>query len=102
MRNAQKNTHLGLSFEFGVKMTPEQFAYWLQGFSEINGQAPTVEQWQVIQDHLKLVFEKMTPERQLIGTNFKPYEFPHPLDLDAFRRMNPHLTPSEGPLTITC
>lgn len=44
-------------------MTAEQFAYWLQGYSEIAGEAPTAEQWQVIQDHLKLVFEKVTPAR---------------------------------------
>jgi hypothetical protein len=44
-------------------MTPEQFAYWLQGYSEIAGDAPTKEQWQVIQDHLKTVFHKVTPER---------------------------------------
>lgn len=44
-------------------MTPEQFAYWLQGYSEIAGQAPTAEQWQVIQDHLKTVFNKVTPTR---------------------------------------
>lgn len=44
-------------------MTPEQFAYWLQGFTEIGQQPPTAEQWQVIQDHLKLVFSKATPDR---------------------------------------
>lgn len=42
-------------------MTPEQFAYWLQGFSEINGTAPpTPEQWRIIKDHLQLVFKKET------------------------------------------
>lgn len=41
-----------------------QFAYWLQGFSEINGGvAPTQEQWKIIQDHLNLVFMKVTPDR---------------------------------------
>lgn len=45
-------------------MTSEQFAYWLQGYSEIAGDAPSAEQWQVIQDHLKLVFEKVTPLRR--------------------------------------
>lgn len=42
-------------------MSPENFAYWLQGFNEIVGKAPTQEQWQVIQDHLSLVFNKVTP-----------------------------------------
>lgn len=42
-------------------MTPEQFAYWLQGFAELNPQAPNAEQWQAIRDHLNLVFKKETP-----------------------------------------
>jgi len=43
-------------------MTTEQFAYWLQGFSELTGGTPpTAEQWQSIQDHLKTVFVKVTP-----------------------------------------
>jgi hypothetical protein len=41
-----------------------QFAYWLQGFSKINGGVvPTQEQWNIIQDHLNLVFMKVTPDR---------------------------------------
>jgi hypothetical protein len=42
-------------------MTPEQFTYWLQGFTEISQQAPTEQQWKVIKDHLQLVFKKETP-----------------------------------------
>lgn len=42
-------------------MTTEQFAYWLQGFAELNTEPPTAEQWQAIRDHLALVFEKKTP-----------------------------------------
>lgn len=42
-------------------MTPDQFAYWLQGFAELNATAPTQEQWQAIRDHLALVFDKRTP-----------------------------------------
>ncbi len=44
-------------------MTPENFAYWLQGFSEICGQTPSKEQWEIIKDHLNLVFNKVTPNR---------------------------------------
>lgn len=33
-------------------MTPEQFAYWLQGYAEISGKQPTESEWQVIKDHL--------------------------------------------------
>ena len=43
-------------------MTPEQFAYWLQGFAELNPGAPTQEQWQSIRDRLALVFTKVTPD----------------------------------------
>lgn len=42
-------------------MTPEQFTYWLQGFSEISDKTPTENEWKIIQDHLALVFNKITP-----------------------------------------
>lgn len=42
-------------------MTANEFAYWLQGFAELNGAPPTAEQWQGIRDHLQLVFKKVTP-----------------------------------------
>ncbi len=45
-------------------MTSEQFVYWLQGFAEIhNPRTLSEEQWTVIKDHLKLVFDKQTPDR---------------------------------------
>lgn len=43
-------------------MTSEQFAYWLQGFSELNSSPPSAEQWQAIRDHLQTVFVKVTPQ----------------------------------------
>lgn len=46
-------------------MTPEQFAYWLQGFAEISQKAPTEKEWQVIKDHLATVFKKVTPDRTI-------------------------------------
>lgn len=43
-------------------MTPEQFAYWMQGFVELTkGQEPTAEQWKSIREHLDTVFKKVTP-----------------------------------------
>ena len=36
------------------------FAYWLQGFAELNGKPPTKEQWEMIKEHLNLVFKKET------------------------------------------
>lgn len=43
-------------------MTPEQFAYWLQGFSELCNVSPSEAQWKMINDHLKTVFIKVTPD----------------------------------------
>ncbi len=46
------------------KMTPEQFAYWLKGFYELNEPETINEkQTQIIKDHLDLVFGKVTPNR---------------------------------------
>lgn len=42
-------------------MTPEQFAYWLQGFVELHGELPNEEQWESIKEHLQTVFRKVTP-----------------------------------------
>jgi hypothetical protein len=66
-------------------MTPEQFAYWLQGFAELNPQAPTAEQWQAIRDHLNLVFKKETPVRVAGPAVAEPAR--NPLD-EAIRRLN--------------
>jgi hypothetical protein len=42
-------------------MSPEQFAYWMQGFVELTDvQPPTAEQWKSICEHLKTVFVKVT------------------------------------------
>jgi hypothetical protein len=41
-------------------MTPEQFCYWLKGYSEVAGTEPNDYQWKVIQDHLETVFNKVT------------------------------------------
>ncbi|ALH82896.1 hypothetical protein [Sphingopyxis macrogoltabida] len=52
-------------------MGAEQFAYWLQGFAELNAEPPTPEQWQSIREHLAAVFTKVTPDvgaRPLIQT----------------------------------
>lgn len=45
-------------------MTAEQFAYWFQGFVELNGSPPTEAQWQSIREHLQTVFQKVTPPVQ--------------------------------------
>lgn len=49
------------NFLVEAHMTADQFAYWLQGFAELNGESPSAEQWQVIRDHLAPVFNKVKP-----------------------------------------
>lgn len=45
-------------------MTPEQFTYWLKGFFEIsNSEELTPTQVLIVKDHLNLVFNKVTPDR---------------------------------------
>ena len=44
------------------KITPEQFVYWLQGFFEMsNPDFVNPKQTEMIKEHLKLVFTKVTP-----------------------------------------
>lgn len=66
-------------------MTPEQFAYWLQGFAELNPQAPNAEQWQAIRDHLGAVFHKVTP-RRVEGPNIASPALPLREMEEALRR----------------
>lgn len=40
-----------------MKMKPESFVYWLQGFAELTGERPSAAQWEVIKLHLQAVFE---------------------------------------------
>lgn len=43
-------------------MNEQQFAYWLNGFAELNGDVPpTADQWKSIREHLATVFKKVTP-----------------------------------------
>lgn len=64
-------------------MNAEQFAYWLQGFTELTEDmpAPSPAQWQAIKDHLALVFVKVTP--------------PFPLRVTGPNPMQPLLRPME-------
>ena len=65
-------------------MTAEQFTYWLNGFIELNdGQLPTAKQWQVICDHLTLVFTKVTPNYGNYGISISERFAPKVTDLVA-------------------
>jgi hypothetical protein len=77
-------------------MTPRDFVYWLNGYlelgdSELTGIPPL--QVRIIQDHLKLVFQKETPDRNEPSLNldqvlppkfdFTEYSYlPYPLHTD--------------------
>ncbi len=37
-------------------MKTRDFCYWMQGFVEIHGAAPTEAQWTIIKNHLNMVF----------------------------------------------
>lgn len=79
-------------------MTPENFCYWLQGASEVfPSKRPSENEWLVIQDHLKLVFKKETPDRQPLTEVPK---MPEQLDILKY----PPDTPLEWDrgLTVTC
>lgn len=57
-------------------MDPIQFCYWLQGAMELlpAGQSLSVDQVNVIKDHLKLVFNKITPDRPVAPNLSKSFE----------------------------
>jgi len=62
-------------------MNHDQFAYWLQGFVEMNGgKEPTKAQWKMIKDHLQLCFVKG-------GVNIPQGQYRYPV------HMQPLLTP---------
>lgn len=48
-------------------MNAQRFCDWLQGYVEIDGNVPTEVQWQIIKDHLDLVYNKVTPVRTQVG-----------------------------------
>jgi hypothetical protein len=64
-------------------MKPENFITWLKGYIQLNGNKPDARQWQIIQDHLALVFDKKTPDRSLNQVSKEPTycstnKFPYP------------------------
>ena len=73
-------------------MSPENFAYWLNGFFEISGsKALTEEQVQVLKDHLKLVLTKKTPNITITQS---------PL-IDVIPCTSPNIDLSKGPVCST-
>lgn len=84
-------------------MNAENFAYWLNGFVEMNdGAMPTAVQWKAIQDHLALVLKKVTPP-----VSVQPLTVTPGIDWDEMRRkylesQPSQITPLGWPYTVTC
>lgn len=94
-------------------MTPQDFCYWLQGFFELSTDGITVtpEQVLIIKDHLKLVFDKQTPDRnatqpfdydklkkELEELVKKQPQIPTPPYVDPFDPQRPPYAPLYPPL----
>jgi len=74
-------------------MTPEQFTYWLQGWFELNKtidhrEGATPETLKMIEDHLKTVFTKVTPDTSKFPAN--GYRFPTEQIKDTWSLDYPH------------
>lgn len=41
-------------------MTTTEFCYWLNGYIELGGERPSESQWEMVKEHLLLVFKKET------------------------------------------
>ena len=56
-------------------MNERDFVYWLQGYAEICGEAPSEQQWNMIKEHLQLCFNKVTnPLTPLEGVDIYTYD----------------------------
>ncbi|MBM6442390.1 hypothetical protein JQF37_01950 [Pseudomonas sp. MIL9] len=92
-------------------MTPEQFCYWLQGYFELkqtidHRAGATPETMKVIEDHLKTVFVKVTPEVQMQPVKIEWPADTKPIDItEAIRKSfrDAQRSPYYGqPIQITC
>ena len=64
-------------------MTPENFCYWLKGFDEItNGQPPGPAQWEVIRNHLALVFLQVIDSPTILQEHKVVKEEIYPSNID--------------------
>lgn len=81
-------------------MNSESFTYWLQGFVELSDTDTISEkQWLMIKDHLKLVFDKKTPDRG----DYVPSRSVEDILKDAFKKPQDSYWKFGDPaLTITC
>ena len=81
-------------------MNSESFTYWLQGFVELSDTDTISEkQWLMIKDHLKLVFDKVTPLR----TDHVPSRSVEDILKDAFKKpQDSYWKLGDPALTVAC
>ncbi|UAV84595.1 hypothetical protein PHB09_100 [Pseudomonas phage PHB09] len=82
-------------------MNSEQFTYWLNGFVEMNPNAMiTPSQWDMLKQHLALVFNKVTPRLPTpIGPSPVSPSFPPKLSMPMIGSPDPF---TQWPYQITC
>lgn len=73
-------------------MTPEQFAYWFQGFAELSDVPPNQNQWDAMREHVATVFKKVTPPVQINVAPAGPQI--RPSIADAIRKWNESGSPT--------
>lgn len=68
-----------MQIEHKALLPAKDFAYWLQGFVELNGSTPNEAQWKKIKEHLAMVFDHVNfvPMMTPVGvdaatTNIRP------------------------------
>jgi hypothetical protein len=90
-------------------MTAEQFTYWLQGFMELTTMNHlSTTQFQIVKDHLDLVFEKQTPNRLTsMPGNGTTQPYPGPMTTGPYTSplqptTNPYTNPLTNPNQVTC
>ena len=88
-------------------MTSEQFCYWLQGYFELkqtidHREGATPETMKMIEDHLKTVFVKVTPEVSKPARQPSYEEILKALQPQPIRPFGPNHPAIGYPLTITC
>ncbi len=71
-------------------MTPEEFVYWLQGWTELEqGKLPTEDQWKMIVAHLTTIFTKITPDFDDISQHRQRILEEEDTGLDALSNIDP-------------
>jgi hypothetical protein len=84
------------------KMKPEQFLVWVKGYIELtDGQYVTQNQWDIITDHLQLVFTKFTPDRKQSAVEVSVDDKTIQDVLDKLKPDKWESDPNKPPLTAT-